>query len=174
MCQLFLPLSPLVLYSIAHLLSVTTKKGAHCAGWFFQEKKFTSILIKGQEKASGKLYYGKPCLVYMQCSYAMRANADCQCATAVADIQSVLTVLRAHRVCVLWNSSYKINHQQWLPLQKRACTCRLVVVVCCISLLIILCTELHCISMQWTLLSIHTHVYCSQLCRPQVLACHKR
>ena len=33
-------------------------------------KKFGSILLTGREKGSGKLYYGKPCLVYMQCSYS--------------------------------------------------------------------------------------------------------
>ena len=68
----------------------------------------------GLEKGSGKLYYAKPRLVYMQCSYAMLANAERQQATAVQttvhttislQVQSVLTVLRAHRVYVVWNSS---------------------------------------------------------------------
>ena len=30
----------------------------------------------GREKGSGKLYYSKPHLVYMQCSYAMLLNAE--------------------------------------------------------------------------------------------------
>ena len=60
--------------------------------------------INGMEKGSGKLYYGKPRLVYMHCSYA---NAERQHATVAVQtrptislqVQSVLTVLRAHRVC---------------------------------------------------------------------------
>ena len=73
-------------------------------------QKFGSILFTGQEKGSGKLYYSKPHLVYMHCSYAMLTNAERQHATAVQtyksrQIQSVMTVLGIHRVCALWNSS---------------------------------------------------------------------
>ena len=44
------------------------------------------------------------------CMQLVLANAEQQHATAVqtyniTTVQSVLTVLRAHRVCVLWNSS---------------------------------------------------------------------
>ena len=44
---------------------------------------FESILLIGREKGSGKLYYRKPHLVYMQCSYAMLINAERQHDTAV-------------------------------------------------------------------------------------------
>ena len=39
---------------------------------FVLGKKFGTILLTGRKK--GKLYYGKPRLVYMQCSYACNAN----------------------------------------------------------------------------------------------------
>ena len=51
------------------------KKGAYYARRFVLGKKFGTILLMGQEKDSGKLYYGKPCLVYMLCSFA---NAERQ------------------------------------------------------------------------------------------------
>ena len=41
------------------------------------------ISVNGMEEGFQKLYYGKPLLVYMQCSYEMLANAECQHATAV-------------------------------------------------------------------------------------------
>ena len=52
------------------------------ARWFIQGKKFRSILLIGREKAFGKLYYGKPHLVYMQCSYAILMNTEHQHDTA--------------------------------------------------------------------------------------------
>ena len=50
---------------------------------FIQEKKFGTILLTGREKGSGKLYYGRPHLVYMQCSYAMLMNAEHKHVTAL-------------------------------------------------------------------------------------------
>ena len=94
-----------------------TKKGAYYARWFFQKKKFGAIQLTGWGEGSGKLYYGKPCPVCMQCAYAAAAicNSMPTCHTAVSEcrptillqVQSVLTTLRAHRLCVLWSSSYE-------------------------------------------------------------------
>ena len=72
---------PLV-QSTAHLPSLTTKKSSlHQA--IHSDKKIETILLTEWEKGSGKLYYGKPHLVYMQCSYAMLTNAEHQHATTV-------------------------------------------------------------------------------------------
>ena len=38
--------------------------------------KVEAILLMRWEKGFEKLYYSKPCLVYMQCSYAMLTNAE--------------------------------------------------------------------------------------------------
>ena len=65
------------------LVKYNSQKGAHYARWFIQGKKFRSNLLTGREMGSVKLYYDKPCLVYMQCSYEMPANAEQQHATAV-------------------------------------------------------------------------------------------
>ena len=47
------------------------------------DKKFGTILLTGWKKGPGKLYYGKPRFVYMQCSYAVLTNAEHQHTTAV-------------------------------------------------------------------------------------------
>ena len=52
------------------LVEFNSQKGAYYASRFVQGKKFGTILLMGWEKGSGKLHYGKPRLVYMQCSYA--------------------------------------------------------------------------------------------------------
>ena len=89
------------------LIKYKCQKGAHYARQFLQGNKFWSILLTERKKSSGKF---KSHFIYMQCSYAVPANAERQHATAVqtyniATGTAVLTVLRAHRVCVLWNSS---------------------------------------------------------------------
>ena len=50
---------------------------------FVLGKKFGTILLTGWKKGSGKLYYGKSRLVYIQCSYAVLTNAEHQHTTAV-------------------------------------------------------------------------------------------
>ena len=94
-----------LIYCTVHLSSITAKKGAHYTRWFVQEKKFGSILLTEWKNGSGKLYYSNPCLIYMQCSYAILANAECQHVTAVQTYNiatgtvGILTVLRAHVFC---------------------------------------------------------------------------
>ena len=51
-------------------------------GDLFMERNSEAFLLIGREKASGKLYYGKPHLVYMQCRYAMLMNTEHQHDTA--------------------------------------------------------------------------------------------
>ena len=51
------------------------------------------------------------------CSYAMLLQLQCRPTCTISlQVQSVLTVLSTHRVCVLWNSSYKCFMSQCLPL----------------------------------------------------------
>ena len=57
------------------------KKGAYYA--IYSEKKTGTILLMGWKKGLGKLYFGKPCLVYMQFNNAMLTNAERQHTTAV-------------------------------------------------------------------------------------------
>ena len=66
------------------LIENNHQKGAHYAKQFLQGKKFGSILLTEQKKGSKKLYYGKPCFIYMQCSYAMLVNPKCKHVTAHA------------------------------------------------------------------------------------------
>ena len=54
-------------------------------------KKFGTILLTGRKKGPGKLYYGKPRLVYMQCSYAMLTNAERQHTTAAVQTYNITT-----------------------------------------------------------------------------------
>ena len=88
------------------------QKEAYYARRFILGKKFGTILLTGQKKGPGKLYYSKPRLAYMQYSYAMLMNAERQHQlqlyrpTISLQVLSVLIVLRAHRVRVLWNSSW--------------------------------------------------------------------
>ena len=91
------------------------KKGAYYARRFVLGKKFGTILLTGRKKGPGKLYYGKPRLVY-PLTHACRMPTYiirqlCRPTISLQAVQSVLTVLslRAHRVCVLWNSSYRNN-----------------------------------------------------------------
>ena len=61
---LFEVLSPenlLLVQFTGRSLSLTAKKGAYYTRSFIQGKKFRGILLKGQEKVSGKLYYGTVC-----------------------------------------------------------------------------------------------------------------
>ena len=44
-----------------------------------------------REKGFEKLYYGKPCLVYIQCSYAMLTNAERQHTTVAVQTYSIVT-----------------------------------------------------------------------------------
>ena len=69
----------------------------------------------GREKGSGKLYYTVShslSTCNAATGYAMLVNAEHQLCNCSADLQYryryslVLTVLRVHRVGVLWNSSY--------------------------------------------------------------------
>ena len=46
-------------------------------------KEIWNHSINGTEKGPGKLYYGKPRLVYLHCSYVMLTHAERQHATAV-------------------------------------------------------------------------------------------
>ena len=49
--------------------SLTTGKSpVSVQGDLFLERN----LLTGRKKGPGKLYYGKPCLVYMQCNYALQ------------------------------------------------------------------------------------------------------
>ena len=98
------------------LVEFNGQKRGYYARQFILGKKFETILLTGREKGPGKLYYGKPRLVYMQCIQQCNAN-ECRTPTCMYNcmqlcrptislqVQSVLTVLRAHRVHVLWNSS---------------------------------------------------------------------
>ena len=115
------PENLLLVQSTACSLSLMAKKGAYYAWRFVLGKKFGTILITGRKKGPGKLYYGNTRLVYMQCSYTMlirMQNTNIQpqlCRPTISlQVQSVLTVLRAHRVRVLWNSSLgkKFNQPQ--------------------------------------------------------------
>ena len=67
------------------------KKGAYYAMRFILGKKFGTILLTGLKKGSGKLYYGKPRLVYMHCSYAMLMNAERQHTTAAVQTYNIAT-----------------------------------------------------------------------------------
>ena len=65
-----------------------------------------------------KLHYAKPCLSTcnaatfvhcMQCWWMQNANMQLLCrSTILLQVQSLLTVLSVHSVCVLWNSSLKM------------------------------------------------------------------
>ena len=48
------------------------------------------IIIAGWVKGSGKLYYNKPHLIYMQCRFAMLTSAERQHATAVQTYNIVI------------------------------------------------------------------------------------
>ena len=65
-----LPLGNLLLVqSTARSSSLTTKKGALLCLVICSEKEIRRHCINKREKEiSKKMYYGKPCLVYMQCS----------------------------------------------------------------------------------------------------------
>ena len=99
----------------------TTVYRWHTACWFLRSmasngltmpsdlfrEKIGRIQLTGREiKGSGKLYYGKPCLVYMQCSCA-NAN-ECRMPTCnySANLQYCysysLYCMTVCRVCVLW------------------------------------------------------------------------
>ena len=72
----------------------------------------------GREKSSGKLYYGKPHLVYMQCSYAMQNdNMQLQCRpTKSLQVPSVLIVLIActgYVFCGTLINLGKLNNLDW-------------------------------------------------------------
>ena len=48
-------------------------------------------LLMGRKRGPGKLYYGKPRLVYMQCSYATLTNTECQHITAAVQTYNITT-----------------------------------------------------------------------------------
>ena len=57
------------------------------------EKEIWNNSIDGTKKGPGKLYYSKPRLVYMQCSYAMLhvMNAERQHTTAAVQTYNIAT-----------------------------------------------------------------------------------
>ena len=71
------------------LVEFNGQKGAYYARRFVLGKKFGTILLTGQKKGPGNLYYGKPCLVYMQCSYALLMNVECQHTTAAVQTYNI-------------------------------------------------------------------------------------
>ena len=66
------------------------KRGLLCQA-IRSEKEIGAILLMGRKRGPGKLYYSKPRLVYMQCSYAMLANAECQHTTAAVQTYNIAT-----------------------------------------------------------------------------------
>ena len=83
------------------------KKGAYYTRQFIQGKN----LLTRWKKGSGKLYYDKAHLVQLHANKCRTPTCNCS-----ADLQYqyrdslyCLTVLRAHRVCFLWNSS-SVSH----------------------------------------------------------------
>ena len=89
------------------------KKGAYYARRFALGKKFGAILLTGRKKGSGKLYYGKPRLVYL---HACLQNANTQLCTvqtynittgrAVCTDSATAYSAQGIHVRVLWNSSF--------------------------------------------------------------------
>ena len=71
------------------LVEFNGQKGAYYARWFVLGKKFGFFLLTGRKKGPGNLYYGKPCLVYMQCSYALLTNVECQHTTAAVQTYNI-------------------------------------------------------------------------------------
>ena len=73
------------------LVEFNGQKRGYYARQFILGKKFETILLTGREKGPGKLYYGKPRLVYMQRSYAMLMNAERQHAIAAVQTYNITT-----------------------------------------------------------------------------------
>ena len=78
-------------------------------GDLFRERNSEAFI--GRKNGSGKLYYSKPHLVYMQCSYAMLMNTERQHDTAVQTYNIATSTVWTEQylvctriVCVLWNS----------------------------------------------------------------------
>ena len=70
------------------LVEFNDQKGAYYARRFILRKKFGAILLTRQKKGPGKLYYGKPRLVYRY-AYVMITNAERQHTTAAVQTYNI-------------------------------------------------------------------------------------